>query len=258
MHHVTHISTLCHTYGWVTSHMWRIHVTFMMSHVTHMYESRHTYEWATSHVLTSHVTRMNESHHTYKWVTSRIWMSHITHMNESHHACEWVTAHICMSHITNRNESRHTHVSLVTRTNGSHHTYEWGTSHKRMKYVTLMVRVTNMWHMTREHMWRTLRIYTTCLMHMCDMTLVHVWYASSHTVYMRQYFINMCDRTPSQPSTRSHSLQTSADPLESRCLPIHTYDMSFICVTWLTYMRDMTSSATSYIPFTRGIHKAGT
>ena len=26
----------CHTYGWVTSHIW-------MSHVTHMDESRHTY-----------------------------------------------------------------------------------------------------------------------------------------------------------------------------------------------------------------------
>jgi len=216
-----------------------------------MNESRHTYEWATSHVLTSHVTRMNESHHTYKWVTSRIWMSHITHVNESQHTYAWVTSQIGMSHVTHMWVSSHVRMGHITHMNEAHHTNEWNMSHSWSD-------VTNMWHMTREHMWRTLRIYTTCLMHMCDMTLVHVWYASSHTVYMRQYFINMCDRTPSQPSTRSHSLQTSADPLESRCLPIHTYDMSFICVTWLTYMRDMTPSATSYIPFTRGIHKAGT
>ena len=54
-------------------------------------ESCHTYGWVMSHIWMSHVTYLNESCHTYGWVMAHIWMSHVTHMDESSqvtHMCE--------------------------------------------------------------------------------------------------------------------------------------------------------------------------
>ena len=65
----------CHTYDWVTSHIW-------MSHVTRTNESCRKYEWVMSQIWMSHGTR----------VISYIWMSHVTHMNESCRTYEWVMA----------------------------------------------------------------------------------------------------------------------------------------------------------------------
>ena len=119
---MSHISMeSCHTYEWVTSHIW-------MSDVTHMHESC--------------LTRMYESCHTYECLAAHMWMSHVTHVNESYHTCEWVISHMWMSHGPRVHESwptvlraaqRHhlsSHMkSHVTHVNASCHTYEWVMSH---------------------------------------------------------------------------------------------------------------------------------
>ena len=95
--------SMCHTYEWVTWHIW-------MGHVTHMNGSRHTYEWVMWHTWMSHVTHMNESCHTHEWVMFHTWMTRcitdMTHMNESCLTHEWVMSHTWMSHVTHMNESR--------------------------------------------------------------------------------------------------------------------------------------------------------
>ena len=63
--------------------------------VSRVNESCHTYEWVTSHVWMSHVTRMNSPCHTYEGIMSHMWKSHVTHINQSRHTChtcEWVTS----------------------------------------------------------------------------------------------------------------------------------------------------------------------
>ena len=134
-HHITPRDESCHTYEWVTPHIW-IHITRMnescrtwmhhvtrrdeschvyeqvmsrtctistthtgMSHVTHMNESCHTHAWVMSHIWKSHVTRTKESCDTYAWVVSHVWMSHVTHIYESCHTYEWVMSHTWMTHL---------------------------------------------------------------------------------------------------------------------------------------------------------------
>jgi len=86
------ISDVCRTNEsvWVKLHLW-------MSHVTRMTESCHTYEWVMSCMFLMHVIRTSqyESNHTYELAMLHSWTSHITHINESHvqmsHTYEWVT-----------------------------------------------------------------------------------------------------------------------------------------------------------------------
>jgi len=145
-----------HTYEWLASHIW----------VIHMNESCHTHEWVTSHTWVTHMNE-SESRHTFgsrtwmsyvthmshpnEWVTGstsqhtqasrHTWMRHVTHMNELRHRCEWVTSHIWMRHVTHMNESRHiyewdmshTWMSYVTYMNETCHTHEWVTSPTSMR-----------------------------------------------------------------------------------------------------------------------------
>jgi len=129
MSHVTRMNESCHTYKRVTPP-----IKFEEGVTTHIWtsrvinESRHTYKWVTSSIWRSHVTHANESRHTYERVTSRTWISHITH--------GYVTSHIWMSHGTHMNESRHAHecvtslmstscqMSHDTHMNESRYTYE--------------------------------------------------------------------------------------------------------------------------------------
>jgi len=55
---------------------WQRHVLY----IARVNESCHTYEWVTSHIWMSHVAHMTESCHTYKWVMSHIWTSHVTQL----------------------------------------------------------------------------------------------------------------------------------------------------------------------------------
>jgi len=106
----------CHTYEWVTSHIWMSHVTRLwwirvdsvehvfqmcLRHVTHMKETCHTQESIASRIW----TRMNTSRHVYekgihksRSVMSRVWMSHVTHMDGSCHmcACTFTYMHLCI------------------------------------------------------------------------------------------------------------------------------------------------------------------
>jgi len=60
----------CHTYEWVTSHIW-------MSHVTHMNESCHTYEWDSPHIWILITIVSNQTYEWIRyWVMSHIWKSH--------------------------------------------------------------------------------------------------------------------------------------------------------------------------------------
>jgi len=88
---LTHMNESCHTYEWVTSHIW-------MSHVPHMNESCHTYKWVMSH--------------THQWVMSHTWMSHVTCKNESCHMYAQVIHEVwqrCMYLWCLMNESCHTY-----------------------------------------------------------------------------------------------------------------------------------------------------
>ena len=83
------VRDMMHPYVWrdaficVTWLVWVWHDAFIIRHVTHSNESCHTYEWVTSHIWMSHVAHMNESCYSCECLTSHIWMSHVTHMNES-------------------------------------------------------------------------------------------------------------------------------------------------------------------------------
>ena len=70
---------------WVMSHVWRFRG---VRHVTHVNESCHTYEWVTSHMWISPVTHVDKSYHTYEWVMSHLWMGHVIHMNGPCHTYE--------------------------------------------------------------------------------------------------------------------------------------------------------------------------
>ena len=69
------------------------HVCTVM-HVTHMGETCHTYTWVTAHIWRSHGTHMNESCRTYGRVALHTWTSHVTHMDELFHAYEWIMAYV--------------------------------------------------------------------------------------------------------------------------------------------------------------------
>ena len=153
MRHVTHMNASCHTYEWVMSHTWMVHVTHKWCHITRMDESCHTYDSFMLHIWMSYVTYMNESCHTCEWVTSHARMSHVTH--------EWVTSHM--------NESRHIWMSHVTHMNVARQMYEWVTSHMNLRhdnngcaicqncrfswvFKTWPVHLTHLWYMhTRAH-----------------------------------------------------------------------------------------------------------
>jgi len=174
MSHDTLVNESCHTYEWVISHIWTIHVT-------HMNESYHTHKLVMSHLWTSHVTHTNESCHTYEWVSSSFlalslsltlcvhvclffpphasfhtsplpasfscsrqvlcpWSkSHVTHKNESCHTYDWVVSHIWMSHSTHMNESCHT--------------YEWVMSHIWMSHVTHMNESCHTYEWVMSYIW---------------------------------------------------------------------------------------------------------
>ena len=70
----------CHTWGWVVSHVW-------MSHVTYLNESCHILEWVMSQMRTSHVTRVNVSCHTCECVMSHMRMSSVMHPVEASVHC---------------------------------------------------------------------------------------------------------------------------------------------------------------------------
>ena len=94
---------------WHDSFIWDM----TQSYVTETH-SCHTYEWVTSHIWMIRVANMNESCHTCEWVMSQIWMSHVTHMNESFRKYE--LSYIWMRRVANMNESCHTYgVATISR-----------------------------------------------------------------------------------------------------------------------------------------------
>jgi len=92
---------ICHDlHKWIMSpihesrHTFTSHVTHMNGTCTHMNESCHTYEWVTPHIWMSHVTHMNESCHTYEWVmsrTCRTWIQHLAPTTPYHNNLTDVT-----------------------------------------------------------------------------------------------------------------------------------------------------------------------
>ena len=120
-----------HTYEWIMSHVWMLHVT--------QHEDVRIIEAATSHIWMSHVLHVNESCHTCGWVVSHIWMRHASHMNESCRTYEWVMSHIWMSHVTHMNWGCH-----VAYMNESCLTYGWVMSRIWMRHVIH----TNQWYHT--------------------------------------------------------------------------------------------------------------
>ena len=101
------VNALCHTYEWVTSHVW-------MRHATHTNETCHTYEWVMSLIWMSHVLCFFFG--TWLFLLFRLpcllqtslcdtWMCYTTHMNESSYSYECDMPHILMSHVTHIDES---------------------------------------------------------------------------------------------------------------------------------------------------------
>jgi len=162
----------CHTYEWVTSHIWVIHVTLMN-------ESRHTYESFMLHSWMSHVTHMSHSCYTHEWVTSHTWTMHVTQMNESHHAYERVMSHVWMGHVTQASETPlHKHLKLQ----GISEVYVVGVAFDYCvgstgyhSYVSLSHTHSFMCHMNHTNERHDSLIYVTWRFRMCDMPHSCVW-----------------------------------------------------------------------------------
>ena len=83
----------CHTCRWVKSHIWTNEPCHTCESVTHMQLSSlllGTCCCATSHVWRSHVTH----------VMSRMWMNPSFESHILVTSGQWVTFHVCMSHVT--------------------------------------------------------------------------------------------------------------------------------------------------------------
>jgi len=226
-----HVSSLRYDvrphYG-VTHHIMRfIHISFLFTHISiylHSYLLIYLYIFnlyysyiSESHHVTScdlfigvkwliHIliwfNHSVTSRHTYERVTSHVWMSHVKHLNEWRHTYEWVTSHTWMSHVTHMNESRHT--------------YEWVTSHIWMSHVPHMNESS---HLMRVCEWVT------------HMNKSHIW--MSHTY---EWVTHMKE---SHTKSNSQKLDSSL-PLVRACDMTYVWQDSFICVTWLVHMCDMT------------------
>jgi len=118
--HITHRNESCHTYKWVTTHIWMSQATnagcrvcIRVTWLVHMCDMTRSFVWHDS--FTAFVTWLVHSicdmTHTnagcrvfgvvcatrkHVWVShvTHVWVSHITHINESCQTYEWVMSHI--------------------------------------------------------------------------------------------------------------------------------------------------------------------
>jgi len=163
MRHITYMSSLYHTNGWVwfTCVTWRLHMCVRTySHVSHeafmcVCDLTHPRVWLSRADAMSRTHRV--AHHTcIRRVTcmnascqSHTWRRHVTRVNASCHAHECVTTHTWMS-------LSHTH------THTSFHTYKWRAFSTLSQYTCMvtndrMMPLSLSWPMTQ---WRYLRQMT--------------------------------------------------------------------------------------------------
>jgi len=217
----------------------------------YMKESCLIYEWVLSHTWKSHVSHMNGSWHTHERVMSHIWMGPVTHLKNACHTYEWVLTHIRMIHIS--------------RVNGSCHTYEWVMSHIWMSHVTEArgCRLIHMCDMTHWYVWHDAFICVTWLVRMCDMTHSSLQHAYENESCHRSGraegcgLIHTCDMTY---SCVWHDAFKSATCLHKRGMSqeggLRGVD-SFIRVTWLIRVCDMTHSSLQHAYINEACHRRG-
>jgi len=218
-----------------------------VSHVTHMSESCHTRTTCTrlsyctdTGAMTKSLTRPLITASTNmlksdKRGTPRVpganllYMSHVTRVNESCHTCERGEARLECSAPTYCKWASH-----VTHMNELGHTYTWVMSHVWMSHVTRMYEsclayVTHMW----THM--------NGLGHTYKWVMPHVWmpHMSMRYVYVwHTYMCDICETWLIQWMRRDRGLM--CDMTHSHVW--HVWHDSFICVTWVIHMFDMTHS----------------
>jgi len=97
--HVTLMNESRHTCEWVMAQ----HTNESCPRLEHSPSTCHTYEWVTAHLWMSHSTHVNESLYICEWVMfiSRwhTWhlLPRLEHPTSTRHTCEWVTSHILVA-----------------------------------------------------------------------------------------------------------------------------------------------------------------
>jgi len=173
-------------------------------------------------------------------------MSHVTHTHESCHTCAIVMSHICMSHVTRMNQSCRTFQWVMSACmDESCHTYTCVLSRMRMMWSEwlfmirmikrswpeswVMSQIWMMWSMKDSYVWHDVLLCVTWLIHMCDIT--HhmndvIWTISHGQNHGSCHRYECCDLIWMMWSKNDS----------------YVWHDSFICVTWLIHMCDMTHS----------------